>query len=158
MTLIAMLVECPDAIPPVACDYDFAVTDAGWELVPGFSQGFYSPGVGFVGTTGGPSDHGEIYIQHLMSSPRTVTSVSFSYQADDAGAGADNFVGVLIDSGSGPVIVQSGTLEGGDNLFTWTGSIDDVVGIYVATNSGTVSTVVNINFGRYTGLSEDGCG
>lgn len=158
MSLIALFVECEAPIPPIACPYDFGSSDGGWTLVPSFPQGSYSPGVGWIGQDFGGHNRYAGYIQHLLTTPNTITHIQFVYDADNDGCGPNDAAIIWVDQGSGPFELHVEEVLAGTNVVAWDGSLSDVQTIQVSFNSGDCTNFIAITSAGYAGLSLSGCG
>lgn len=157
MSLIAMFAECPDALPPIACDYDFTLTDGGWTPISPYSSGAYSSGVGWQSIHIDANSQAWAYLEKDLTTPNVLTEVRLTYDATGSGAGPNDFVGVFLNVGAGWFIAGSATMLSGVNTFVWSGSYSDVIGIRVNINSGSNVSPFTIVDVKYQGLSEAGC-
>jgi len=158
MSLIALFVECSEPIPPISCNYDIADSPDGWTITSPYDQGTYTGGQGYVGTFVSTASQRALTIDHAFTSPSVVTHVEFAYDSDQDGDGPNNFIGIFIDSGSGPVLMASDTVHfGADNILSWSGEVDGVVDVLIQMNSGTFVADYRLTRAQILGLSTDPC-
>lgn len=156
MTLIAMFVECVDALPPVSCGYDFTVSQEGWIVHPTYGVGTYVAGVGFVGTFNGSNNVSQLITLRSLSGSIQLTSFDIDYDGGTGGAGADNIINLFYDTGGGLVNLAHGPLQAGANTFGTFTNIPNVTSLVVEMNSGTASGPSVLKAVRINGLDEGG--
>jgi hypothetical protein len=158
MSLIAKFVECDDAIPPIACGYDFALSDAGWNPISPYTSAQYSPGDGWGSQFLADESRAWAYLSHSLSGVNTITHIEFTYAASVDGSGPNDFSGIYIYTSAGLVHLESDTVREGTHIVSWTGSISDVTEIRINVNSGESDDTIIITEARYDGIGTEGCG
>jgi len=156
-TLIAMFEECDDTIPPIACGYNFTVSNAGWEAISPYTSFGYNPGFGWVGQFFDANSKNFVFISHPLTGVNKITHIEFQLTADANGSGANNVVHIEIATATTDVYVTTETVTEGTRVYTWDGEVDNVTLISLRVNSGDSDNVLVLTHAYYRGLSDSGC-
>jgi len=158
-SLIALFIECETPIPPIACSYSFRDSPDGWGIDPDFGFGTYVGTEGYEGTHVSGVSQRALTLLHTFATPSVVTRVTWTYNSDSDGSGANNASDLFIDNGSGFVLVHGSTvMAGGIVREIWEGEFDTVSRIEIQMNSGTTLANFFVTDATINGLSVDGCG
>jgi hypothetical protein len=129
---------CDEPPTPIACNYDFTITEGGWEVAPQYGVGAYTSAVGFTGTYNGPTDQNQLIVRRVLSAPITLTSMEIQYNGGAGGAGADNIINFFYVTTGGLVNFGVSHVDvGGPHSFSVSTNVEGVTAVYVEMNAGT---------------------